>query len=262
MAFNLTYDPSDDPTALAEAEQRDQENFEIGDQLEQEQSNLLAGKYRDAEELEQAYIELQRKLGSKANDELPQQDQQETEVEAPEEEDDAPIDYSFLNRLAEEADSGEFSDDTIQALDGMSASDVADMFLAYRQEVGTPEPEYKMNNDDISEMKSVAGGEQEYSNMIAWASENLSSEEIQVYDSVMDKGDPQAIYFAIQALNYRFKDSVGYEGQMLTGRTAQSTDVFRSQAEVVRAMNDARYDNDPAYRQDIYDKLERSNLNY
>lgn len=261
MAFNLTYDPSDDPTALAEAEQRDQESFEIGDRLEQAQENLLAGKYRDAEELEQAYIELQRKLGSKGNNEpIDEAEPDSTEPES--EEEDAPIDYSFLNRLADEADSGEFSQETIQALDGMSASDIADMFLAYRQEAGAPQPDYQMNADDIMEMKSVVGGEQEYNNMISWASQNLSPEEIQVYDSVMDKGDPQAIYFAIQALNYRFKDSVGYEGQMLTGKAAQSTDVFRSQAEVVRAMGDPRYDNDPAYRQDVFDKLERSNINF
>ena len=260
MALNLTYDPSDDPTALAEAEQRDHENYEIGERLEQEQNNLLAGKYRDAEELEQAYIELQRKLGSKGNDEPT--DEPETEPEEEVEEDEEPIDYSFLNQLAQEADGGEFTPETLQALEGMSASDIADMFLAYRQEAGSPEPDYQMTTDDIVEMKSVVGGDQEYNNMISWASQNLSPEEIQVYDSVMDKGDPQAIYFAIQALNYRFKDSVGYEGQMLTGRAAQSMDAFRSQAEVVRAMGDPRYDNDPAYRQDVYDKLERSNLNF
>ena len=257
MAFNLTYDPSDDPTTNEESEQRDQESYEIGERLEQEQSNLLAGKYRDAEELEQAYIELQRKFGSRDQEEATQED------EAPEEESlEESIDYSFLNRLAEEADGGEFTQDTLAALEQMSASDIADMFLAYRQESPEPEPAYQMSSDDITEMKGVVGGEQEYGNMISWASQNLSPEEIQVYDSVMDKGDPQAIYFAIQALSYRFKDSVGYEGQMLTGKAAQSMDVFRSQAEVVRAMGDSRYDNDPAYRQDIFDKLERSNINF
>ena len=50
---------------------------------------------------------------------------------------------------------------------------------------------------------------------------------------------------------------------MLSGKAAASSgDVFRSQAEVVAAMSDARYDNDPAYRQDIYEKLERSDLKY
>ena len=257
MAFNLTYDPSDDPTTNEESEQRDQESYEIGERLEQEQSNLLAGKYRDAEELEQAYIELQRKFGSRDQEETTQED------EAPEEESlEESIDYSFLNRLAEEADGGEFTQDTMAALEQMSASDIADMFLAYRQESPEPEPAYQMSSDDITEMKGVAGGEQEYGTMISWAAQNLSPEEVQVYDSVMDKGDPQAIYFAIQALSYRYKDSVGYEGQMLTGKAAQSMDVFRSQAEVVRAMGDSRYDNDPAYRQDIFDKLERSNINF
>lgn len=257
MAYNLTYDTSDDPAAIEEAEQRDQESYEIGERLEQEQQNLLAGKYRDAEELEKAYLELQSKFSSRDTNDNPEEQVEQEE----EEETDEPVDYAFLDKLATEADSGEFSEDTLKALNDMSAADIADMFLAYRQ--NAPEPEtYQLAQSDIQELKGVAGGEQEYNNMIAWAAQNLTPDEIQVYDSVMDKGDPQAIYFAVQALNYRFKDSVGYEGRMLTGRTAQTTDVFRSQAEVVRAMSDPRYDNDPSYRQDIFEKLERSNLNY
>ena len=36
-------------------------------------------------------------------------------------------------------------------------------------------------------------------------------------------------------------------------------DFYRSQAELVEAMSDKRYDKDPAYRQDVIAKLERSN---
>ncbi len=43
---------------------------------------------------------------------------------------------------------------------------------------------------------------------------------------------------------------------------ARSQDVFRSQAELVRAMADPRYDNDPAYRQDVIEKLERSDVEF
>ena len=51
---------------------------------------------------------------------------------------------------------------------------------------------------------------------------------------------------------------------MVTGKTAppQSGDVFRSQAELVEAMSDRRYDNDPAYRQDVIEKLYRSDLDF
>ena len=31
---------------------------------------------------------------------------------------------------------------------------------------------------------------------------------------------------------------------------------------LVRAMNDPRYDNDPAYRQDVIEKLDRSDLEF
>ena len=257
MAFNLTYDTSDDPMALEEAEARDSENLEIGERLAQEQEALLAGKYRDAEELERAYLELQSKFSQRGQD--PSEEIAEPEVE---EEQIEEGDYSFLNRLAEEADSGQFTDETIQALEGMSAADIADMFLSYRQNAEPATESFALDETDVSELKGVAGGEQQYNNMMAWAAQNLAAEEIQVYDQVMDRGDPQAIYFAIQALSYRFNDAVGYEGQLLTGTASRSVDAYRSQAEVVRAMSDPRYENDPAYRQDVYDKLERSSLNY
>lgn len=260
MAINLTYDPSDDPQAIEADEARDAESYAIGEQLEQEQEALLAGKYKSAEDLEKAYIELQRKFSSRSNDD-PEESEDATE-DQPEEDQQEEVDYSFLNRLAAEADSGEFSDETLQALEGMSASDIADMFLAYREQQPAQEQQYQISPEEVNSMKGIVGGEEQYNQMVAWAAQNLSNEEIAVYDAVMDKGDPQAIYFAIQALNYRFQDSVGTEGRLLTGTAAQSMDTFRSQAEVVRAMSDPRYDNDPAYRQDVYNKLERSNINF
>ena len=50
---------------------------------------------------------------------------------------------------------------------------------------------------------------------------------------------------------------------MVTGKAPKQTaDVFRSQAEVVAAMSDPRYDRDSAYRQDVMQKLERSEVNF
>ena len=57
----------------------------------------------------------------------------------------------------------------------------------------------------------------------------------------------------------QYQEANGYEGTMLTGKAPTNTkDVYRSQAELVQAMSDRRYDNDPAYRQDVIEKLERS----
>jgi len=50
---------------------------------------------------------------------------------------------------------------------------------------------------------------------------------------------------------------------MVSGKPpSNSTDFYRSQQDVVQAMSDPRYERDPAYRQDIMDKLERSDLKF
>jgi hypothetical protein len=67
----------------------------------------------------------------------------------------------------------------------------------------------------------------------------------------------------VNALAFRFQEAQGYDGQMLTGKAPTSqAQGFRSQAELVRAMSDPRYDNDPAYRADVAAKLEMSDLNF
>ena len=62
MTEKLTYDPT--PADAPEFTEDEQNSLEVADRLGQEENELLAGKYRNAEELEQAYIELQKKLGS------------------------------------------------------------------------------------------------------------------------------------------------------------------------------------------------------
>ena len=56
----LTYDstPADQP----EFNEAEQEALQIGEQAEADQQQLLAGKFRDPEALEKAYLELQSKL--------------------------------------------------------------------------------------------------------------------------------------------------------------------------------------------------------
>ena len=98
--------------------------------------------------------------------------------------------------------------------------------------------------------------------MMSWAQESLSDQEISMYDAVMEKGDPLACYFAVNALAFRFQEAQGYDGQMITGKAPSNQQGFRSQAELVRAMSDPRYDNDPAYRADVAAKLEMSDLNF
>ena len=50
----ITVDGSSENTEVLNSEEQD--SLAVGEQLEQEQNSLLAGKYKDAQELESAYI--------------------------------------------------------------------------------------------------------------------------------------------------------------------------------------------------------------
>ena len=120
-----------------------------------------------------------------------------------------------------------------------------------------------LSEAQANQLMEMVGGEKAYKSMIDWAGQNLSPEEIQMYDAVMGKGDPSSIFFAVQALNSKYSDAVGSDGQMLTGRSAaNSGSAFRSQQELVSAMADPRYDRDPAYRQEVMQRLENSDVQF
>ncbi len=256
-AQTLTYDANEQPEGELNAEEK--EALEVGEKLAEQQETLLAGKFKDAEELEKGYIELQKKLGSE--EEKSEEKVTETTDEKVEEKPDE-LDTSLLDSLWEEGVKGEYSKETLDKLGNTDSREMAQMYLKYRSE-NQKQEQTSLTEENITQLKGVVGGEGDYDKMMQWAGESLGEDEIKMYDAVMDKGDPLAAFFAVQALAYRFNDSRGVDGQMLQGKApTEKGDTFRSQAEVVRAMNDARYESDPAYRQDIYDKLERSNLKF
>lgn len=250
----LTYDPTEAQDGEFSAEELD--SLQVGEALEEQQQQLLAGKFKDAEDLEQAYIELQRKLGNREADTAEEEPQQEEETQ------DEEVDVDFLERLWQEAQD-EYSPETLEALQNMDPTDLAQMYLEYRSQVEEGGAVETMTAEDVSNLQGLVGGEQQYGQMMAWAQESLSEQEINMYDAVMERGDPLACYFAVNALAFRFQEAQGYDGQMLTGKAPGAQQQgFRSQAELVRAMSDPRYDNDPAYRADVAAKLEMSDLNF
>ena len=86
---------------------------------------------------------------------------------------------------------------------------------------------------------------------------------LKLFDDLVGTGNAAAIQLGVDALKSAYETANGYEGRMLTGKAAETKgDVFRSQAQLVKAMSDPRYDNDPAYRQDVIAKLERSDIDF
>jgi len=267
MAETLTYDAGTDTVTTEENLNADeQDSLQVGEAMQEEQEQLLAGKYKNAQELESAYVELQKKLGGEGNKDSESAGEpsdsantEETSEETKETKEDTEQ-TNILDNLWEQAQTGEkFDDKTLKELNGMKPGDLATLHLEYRKANAPKE----LTERDVTELKNLAGGDQEYNNMLQWAEKNLNAQEINMFDQVMERGDPLAAFFAVRSLAYRFEDARGVEGRMVTGNTPKTSgNTFRSQAEVVKAMSDSRYEDDPAYRQDIMQKLERSDINF
>ena len=260
MAELLTYDPSNDPQAIQIAEERDAETLAVGQAMEDQQNQLLAGKYKTAQDLEQAYIELQKKLGSQDT----QPEEQDQDEQAPEETTEADEGVEFIGTLDSEfSESGELSAETLEKLSSMESKDLVDAYFRYQDQLGPQQPVGReMTDQEVNQIYDSVGGQQQYQQMTQWAADNLDADTVQAFDNVIDTGNVAAINLALRGLQSQYNDSVGYENNMLQGKPAQSVNGYRSQAEVVRDMNDPRYDRDPAYRQEVMDKLANSNINF
>ena len=127
----------------------------------------------------------------------------------------------------------------------------------------TSQPEIDVTTAEINKIQNSVGGEEKYKNLVTWASKNLAENEIQAFDNLVSTGNAAAIQLGVDAIKSRYEAVNGYEGRRLTGKAADTSgDVFRSQAQLVEAMSDPRYDRDPAYRQDVVAKLERSDIDF
>ena len=251
MAETLTMESNVEKTSIDSLSPEEQDSLQVGEQMQEAQDNLLAGKYKNAEELEKGYLELQQKLSNN------QTEQAEAEPEAEQAE---PEESNILDRIWEESTSQEeFSPELTEEISKMSSTELANMYLDYRQANEGAEPARDFSNEEIQQLQGVVGGQKNYTNMIDWAQKSLNEQEVNMFDAVMAKGDPLAAFFAVRSLAYAYNDAVGYDGNVVQGKAPkQNTDQFRSQQELIAAMSDTRYENDPAYRQDVIDKLTRS----
>ena len=231
----------------------------IGEDMERQQDTLLAGKYKDAAELETAYKELEKKLGEKSE---PVSEEPESKTE-PEEEAPKDTEPNLLDQLWEEGTTNKLTKETFEKLSKMNPVDVAKMAMQQRSQAQQVPQDREFTESDVQQIQGLVGGQENYNNMMGWAADNVPEQEVNLFDAVMDKGDPLAAYFAVQAMALRYQDGVGREGQMVRGKAPKtSADVFNSQPELIQAMEDPRYNDDPAYREAILQKLDRSNINF
>ena len=264
MAETLTIDNTPESEVVLSEEEQD--SLEVGEKLVAEQEGKLAGKYDTAKDLEQAYLELQKKLGDQDGVSQEREETEEVTEETPE---DNPA-LSLINEASTEfySNDNSLSEETIEKFSSMSSKELVASYLQAlknnpNQQQQQSAPVADLTDAEANQIKNSVGGEKEYSNIVTWAGQNLSKPEVEAFDTLINTGNIAQIKLAVAGMKAQYQNANGYEGRMLQGKAAKTSDGgFRSQAELVAAMGDPRYDTDPAYRAEVIAKLDRSDVNF
>ena len=243
---------------IAEEEDRNRSKYEQARQ-DAEAELRYAGKFKSAEDLEKAYKELESKLGQK-EEETSEDVSEASDSDVPESEAPTSEAAQFIQEASEEyfSNSNQLKPETVQKLKEMPSEQLIDAYLELQKNASI-QPQ-QLSDSDANAILASVGGESAYNETLAWAADNLKPDEVAAFDNVINSGNKDAIFFAVQSLNQRYQDAVGFEGKQVSGKSVKNAVVkgFRSQAELARAISDPRYRTDPAYRLDIQEKLAAS----
>lgn len=222
--------------------------------LQEEQQNQeppkLAGKFASKEELEKAYLELEKKLGRPKKEEaLPVDPSKVDQDRAEEIAKDAGLDINQMQQWY--AQNGQLSEEHYKALEKRGIpKEIVDQYIAGQ------EAQAEKYRDAII---SKVGGQDNFSAMVEWAKVNMSEQEIAAYNKATSSTDMAVVENAVLGLAYRYQSAVGKDPKLLGGQTAGSSG-FQSVAQLIEAMKDPRYEKDPAYRKDVQNRLANSNI--
>ena len=278
MANRITFDPSEDPTPemmaaeqaaldqgekLINAQEEDRARKFEQAESEQEDVSLIDGKFKSQDDLLKAYKELQKKLSSPSEGDSEEGEEEaapEATEEAPEEE--VEIDEAvrtFVDISTRFDAEGGLSEEDLATLSAMDSKTLVETYFKYHAVQTNNAQAQAATQAEMTAIRQSVGGDEAYGEMIQWAGSNLNEAEIDQFNAVVATNNPAAIKYAVESLSNRWKGAEGYEAPLVTGRKAPSKGkAFRSQAELARAISDPRYSTDPAYRQDVEEKLARS----
>ena len=259
--------------------QEDLEKF--ADENKSDNGKIL-GKFDSVEALAASYKELEGKLGDVAktkeepvaedvaeyqedgsvNYELAKQQYGEKLGELFEQ---SNIDPFAINKYYQE-NNGTITEEHYKQLEatGLPRSLIDNYLNGLKPQEGTEQAAADPSFPEYEDIVGIAGGEDKYMEMLQWMDGNISKEELQEFDKVVDaeKRNIPKVTLAVQEMFTRYKNAMGVEPRLISGRTSASpnTRVFKSNEEVVAAMRDPRYKKDIAYQHEVQTRLQDSDV--
>jgi len=245
--------------------------------LEKDENGLILGKFKSVKDLANSYQELQGKLGQTTTEETTETStEEETKAEETKTEEsefnaaevygegladvlsEAGIDAQDISTRFQ--DSGEISeDDYIKLGKAGFSKGVIDSYLAglKAQSAGAVE----VAESQIKAIQDSVGGAEQYGKLTAWAVDNLPSDQVEAFNALTETGNAASIQLAVNGIQSQYNNAMGKEPSLVSGKAGSSgPSPFRSTAEVVTAMRDARYGKDVSYTENVQRRLADSEV--
>lgn len=221
----------------------------------------LPEKFKSAEDMAAAYAALEAKQGGKEAEtpapELNPDGTPKTPEGAPKEGEAEQVladkGLSFEDFSTEFAETGALSADSYAKLEkaGIPKA-MVDSYIAGQTALAAS---YE------ADVKSAAGGAEQFDEVTAWAAANLTDAEKIAYNKAIDSGDIAQAKLAVAGLKQKFDTANPTEGNLLAGRFANGVgESYESTAQMTADMSNPLYKTDPAFRKKVQDKIARSSV--
>jgi len=200
----------------------------------------LPEKFATPEDLAKSYAELEKAAGKK---EVPAK-------EVPAVSKTSAIDFNALTTEYEK-NGGKLTDASLASLKelGFSKADV-DTYIAGRQaQVASV----------VNAANTAAGGEDNLKAAMAWANVNLPAGEKEAFNTATATNDPARVKLAVQGLMASYTAAVGKDGNRIRGGElggeGSGVQPFANLQQQIAAQSDKRYAEDPAFRQNVINRI-------
>ena len=216
------------------------------EQTQEDRPEWLPEKFKSPEDMANAYSELEKKMGAGAKEQEQEEGETTDEEEQP---DDNTKEDTNTNDVIVEASKEFFENDGV--ISEETYKNLAEIGLPKELVDSYAAGQQALQKSEEGSIKSVTEGN--WDQMAEWAANNLSPEEVQTFDDIVQNCTVEQAKLATKGLYAQFKAENGVSPKLVQGAVSgSSTMPFKSNQELARAMSDPRYKSgDKSYHEEI-----------
>ena len=240
----------ENPSVEEQAKAQDNQETQTpqASETSEQRPEWLREKFANAEELAKAYGALEQKM-SQPKEEGAQTTEQ---LKINKEEAEKATGFKLDNYYEEFANEGSLSEKSYKDLENLGLDkQLVDSYIAGQSALA---------EQHINSVHAVVGGSDNYNNIVKWASDNLSENEVKAFNDTMDNGSLDQAQLAISGIQAKY-NSANNEPNLLSGqKNDSSVGAYRSIGEMLADINNPKYKDDSAFREDVAQKIKASNV--